>query len=302
MKQKILPIIILVALGLASGFATPQDLKPNMQLIREQWARSLHAMSLNTEENRKLQNVPGCAHCHTAQGYIEVLLEGKESSAPYENPAGLTCITCHKKQKVAAGDGTLRTEKPELACTGCHDILVQNDPHGFSSCLQGTMLAGKGGRHFNKTEYKTGAHGGIPEGCVGCHMALTPEGRFMYIIGGHSFRVISKGKGGRHLNPAACLGCHKDITLADVEKSQEFIRDQMARLEGLLPKYTENPSGKEAPRFPMDPALNETQGKASYNYYFILKDGTWGVHNPVYIRRLLEDSILALEAEKRDHI
>ena len=302
MKQKILPIMILAALGLVSGFTPIQELKPNMQLIREQWGRSPHALSMDTAEERETMNTPQCAHCHTAQGYIEVILEGKESSAPYENPAGLTCITCHFPQKVAAGDGTLRTEKPKLACTGCHDILVQNDPHGFSSCLQGSMLAGRGGEHFKKTEYETGAHGGIPGGCVGCHMALTPEGRFMYMIGGHSFRVISKGKGGRHLNPAACLGCHEDITLVEVEKSQEFIRAQMARLEGLLPKFTENSSGKEVPRFPMNSALSETQSKASYNYYFILKDGTWGVHNPVYIRQLLEDSILALEAEKRDLI
>ncbi|NIM14595.1 MAG: hypothetical protein GTO45_21480 [Candidatus Aminicenantes bacterium] len=33
---------------------------------------------------------------------------------------------------------------------------------------------------------------------------------------------------------------------------------------------------------------------ASYNYYTILRDGTYGVHNPVYIRQLLEHSIEAL--------
>ena len=48
-----------------------------------------------------------------------------------------------------------------------------------------------------------------------------------------------------------------------------------------------------------DPSLGErnnpdAEAKAAYNYYFVLKDGTWGVHNPKYIRALLRDSISVL--------
>ena len=301
MKNRILPIMILVFLGLASGFTTPQDLKPNMQLIREQWARSLHAMSLDTEENRKLQNSPGCAHCHTAQGYWEVILGKKESSAPYEKPISLTCVTCHFPEKIASGDGALRVGKAELACPRCHDIMVQNDPHGFSSCLQGSVLEGTGGAYFEDTKDQSGAHTDIRGGCVGCHMALTPEGRFMYLLGGHSFRVITKGELGRHFNSAACQSCHEDITLADVEKSQQAVKTMMAELEELLPKFIAEETGAPAPKFPKDPTLTEVQSRASFNYYFVLKDGTWGVHNPVYIRKLLEDSMAALKTEKNSN-
>ena len=302
MKRLFGTLLGMIVLWLSAGIITSQELKPNLGLIREQWGRSPHAMSMDSEEERKTMNTAACAHCHTAQGFWEVILDGKESSAPYENPAGLTCITCHFPKKIAAGDGTLRTQKPESACTGCHDILVQNDSQGFSSCLQGSMLSGIGGAHFSNEDYPTGAHTSIPGGCVGCHMAATPDGQYMYMIGGHSFRAISKGKGGRHLNPSGCLSCHEAITLADVEKSQLSVRKQMAILEKLLPKFKEGSTGKEVPRFPKDPGLTETQEKASYNYYYILKDGTWGIHNPVYIQRLLADSIQALEEEKTDRI
>ena len=46
-------------------------------------------------------------------------------------------------------------------------------------------------------------------------------------------------------------------------------------------------------------ALTEAQSRASFNYYFILKDGTWGIHNPVYIPKLLKDSISALKLSQK---
>lgn len=299
MKKSLWPILALTAIGFGAASSARQDLEPSMQIIREQWGRSPHAMSMDTEDERKSMNTPDCAHCHTAQGYWEVILEGRESSAPYENPNGLTCITCHFPTKIASGDGALRTEKPESACTGCHDILVQNDPHGFSSCLQGSMLAGRGGALFNEEEDRSGAHKDIPGGCVGCHMAPSPEGEYMYLLGGHSFQVITKGRVGRHLNPAGCRSCHEGIDLESIEKSQQSIRDLMAELESMLPHFYEKTSGQKMPKLPRDPSLTETQSKASFNYYFILKDGTWGIHNPVYIPKLLRDSISALKSQEK---
>ena len=121
----------------------------------------------------------------------------------------------------------------------------------------------------------------------------------MYLLGGHSFRVMTKGQEGRHLNSSACRGCHENIDMNSIEKLQLSIKGMMAELKSLLPRFLDESSGQERPRFPLDPSLSEIQSKASFNYYFILQDGTWGIHNPVYIPKLLKDSISALKGRER---
>lgn len=246
-------------------------------------------------------NKTGCAHCHTAQGYWEVILNGKTSTAPYKNVTGITCIACHK----AGPDGhpigkELRSGSIQSACTGCHNILVQNDAEDFSHCPQGDMLEGTGGDEFKGYEYSTGAHSEIPRNCVGCHMAPAPGTESALKLGGHTFRVISKGETPRRFNPNGCSDCHDDITFSWVKKKQAETRKLMETLRLLLPQKPKSKHPRsESPRFPKDPSLNSIEAKAAYNYYTILLDGTYGVHNPVYIRQLLESSIDALNTIKK---
>lgn len=270
-----------------STIEIPQNTIP----IQEQWKNSHHAMSMDSPEKSTRMNTPECAHCHTAQGYWEVILEGKESTAPYEDALGLSCEACHFVDQIKDGHAALRSGAPERACTGCHDILVQNDEEGFSSCLQGAMLRGEGGEEFEGRKYETSAHSQVDKSCVGCHMAQVSDNKHSIHVGGHTFRVITKQKTPRIFNPAGCLICHDSMTFDEIEKSQNKILILMDALREHLPK------DKGEPRFPKDPSLSLNESKAAYNYYFILKDGTSGLHNPIYIRKLLEDSIAALKGE-----
>jgi hypothetical protein len=222
-----------------------------------------------------------------------VILEGKKTTAPYKDAFGLTCKACHFVDQIKDGDPALRSGTPEKACTGCHDILVQNDEAGFSSCLQGAMLRGEGGSEFEGSEYETSANPGAKKNCVGCHMSSMADIKNNILVGGHTFRVITKQKTPRIFNPAGCLICHDSMNLGDIEKSQNKIDVLMGVLKELLPKE------RGEPRFPKDPVLSQIESKAAYNFYFILKDGTSGIHNPAYITKLLEDSISALKMEKR---
>lgn len=262
-------------------------------VIQKQWEKSMHAGSMDTPQERERMNQPGCAHCHTAQGYWREILAGKKSKAPYENASGITCEACHDTEKMSSGDAALRAGGPDKACTGCHDILVQNDDKGFSSCLQGTMLRGEGGAEFEGFAYRTATHSQVENNCVGCHMADSPAGEEQFLLGGHVFRVISKGGEPRLFNDAGCMECHIKISLAGIDKSQTEVRELMQELKRLLPKQEDG-----EPKFPEDPALSKIQSKASFNYFYILKDGTWGIHNPIYIRQLLWSSLEALEADE----
>ncbi len=301
MKVKLSVSLFLFVLIPALHVLGSQDNKEDSVDIQKQWAFSQHANSMNTPEENESMNKTGCAHCHTAQGYWEVILEKKESSAPYKEAFGITCAACHFSEKLEEGDSALRAGSAEHACTGCHDILVQNDEAGFSACLQGSVLGNEGGSEFEDEFYSKGPHSKVENGCVGCHMSESPEGEQGLKLGGHTFRVMTKGEDPKIFNPAGCLDCHPGIGLEDVAKSQKKTKEQMDVLEELLPEAEskESDQAHPAPKFPKDPSLSKIEAKASFNYYYVLKDGTLGVHNPVYIRKLLEDSIQALLKDKK---
>jgi predicted CXXCH cytochrome family protein len=265
----------------------------------DQWAHSPHAGSMDTPGEQQRMNQPGCAHCHTAQGYWYEILGKKESAAPYKNAVGLTCAACHDPHDAKGKEFMLRAGKVENACTGCHDILVQNDERDFSSCPQGSILKGKGGMVFGAEVYSTGKHSQVKGNCAGCHMAKSPAG-FVQRVGGHTFRVITKDQGEPVLNTAGCMACHDTMNLEMVRKSQEKIKQLLKELAALLPHREVKPSTPlDEPKLPQDPSLSKSESIASYNYYTVLKDGTYGVHNPVYIKKLLEVSIAAVQEEKK---
>ena len=88
-----------------------------------------------------------------------------------------------------------------------------------------------------------------------------------------------------------------------VEASQDSVKKMLGELAELLPKNNlkNEKMSKQEPKFPEDPSLNEVQAKAAFNYWMIVKDGTFGVHNPLYTKQLLQDSIEALQLLKTDN-
>ena len=270
--------------------------------IGEQWRHSPHAGSGDSPEELQRMNTADCAHCHTAQGYWEVLLEGKESSAPYENVTGLTCHACHFTNSEIDRPGALRVGDVKSACVGCHDLIVINDAEELSWCSQGSVYKGRGGAEFAGSDVASSTHSKLPKSCVSCHMAQPANNIDPHAVSGHTFRVMTKGDTPRAFNTKGCIGCHQDITLAVVEKSQAEVNALLAILENLLPK-TIIPSEEEhrmLPRLPGDLTLSDAEAKASFNYWMVVKDGSLGVHNPGYTRNLLKDSIEALRREKTE--
>ena len=294
-------LLFLLPIGLfpiGPGWAAdpPPPITP-LDAIEKQWARSPHAGSTDTVEERALMNREACAPCHTAQGYWEVILDGRRSSAPYENPAGLTCIACHLPAEGAAPQPGLRAGSPEQACAGCHDLTRQGDAEGSSACTQGSVLLGAGlpGR---TPDERAGGHSRVPRGCVGCHMARPPADVDDPPVGGHTFRVASNGAGPRILNAYACRCCHALMNDEIVRASQERVRALLAELAALLPKASKGQGGspQSEPVSPGDPSLTPAQSRAASAYYMVLRDGTYGAHDPAYARGILEEAIAGLKA------
>jgi hypothetical protein len=301
-KKNFIPILFIFmvySINLMSSSNGAEGDEPGyLGFIMDQWAHSPHSLSMDTPEEKQKMNQPGCAHCHTAQGYWHEILGKKQSAAPYQNAVGITCIACHYINEPREKDAKLRAGNVEHACTGCHDILVQNDEKGFSSCPQGSILKGKGGMAIGDEVYFSGKHSQIEKNCVGCHMAKSPKG-FIQRVGGHTFRVITKNQKDPVMNTNGCLDCHDTMNLELVRKSQDRVKQQLKALANLLPhRDVKSPKPWEEPKFPQDPSLSKIESLASYNYYTVWKDGTYGVHNPVYIKKLLAVSIQALKKEK----
>ena len=297
----ILAVLLIVFIFLAYSSGSAEQAAGGEKMILEQWKASPHAGSMDTPKEKESMNKKGCAKCHIAQGYHEVILAGRESSAPYKDPAGLTCIACHHPFDDESKPGKLRAGSAGNSCLGCHNIVVTNSERGFSACPQGSVQQGLGGAEFAGREYPSGAHAGLEKGCVSCHMAPPPDGPGRDIVGGHTFLAVAgEEEEDAILNENACDMCHGAISMEAVRRSQEKFKALLEELAVLLPKKpaASDEETDPVPRFQKDPSLSEVEAMAAFNYYLIEKDGTYGIHNPAYTRTLLEESIARLEAEK----
>lgn len=274
-------------------------LQDDVKEINSQWLASPHAQSMNTAAKQKQVNQKGCAHCHTAEGYEREILGKLPSNAPYRNATGLTCTACHFSNKNKPAGGKLKAGNRQNACNGCHDSLVQNNEKEFSSCPQGSFLLGKAGLEIEGEPLPSlSPHLDEEKNCTGCHMAKAPP-NISSRVGGHTFRVTSKDEN-EVINPNGCTNCH-EINLTMLRNRQAYIKKLMKTLATLLPKRSGSPAKikrGEEPKFPGDPSLSKTEANASFNYYQVLKDGSWGAHNPKYTKKLLQTSINSLTKEQ----
>ena len=291
MKHRAEVVLVLTGLILGAGGMKAQG------QIRTQWQNSPHAGSMDNPEEQVRMNRTGCAHCHTAQGYQEVILAGQESTAPYADATGLTCQACHLPRTEGGPRGAIRAGTTREACLGCHDEIVVNTPEELSWTSHVGVFSGKGGAEVPGQEYEIGSHAVLADGCVTCHMGPASEGLDAERVGGHTFRVKTKGEEPTLFNTAPCVSCHQGLTVERMAASQGEVRELLSTLAGLLPqKPVPTDSTATEPLYPSGPSLDEKGARASFNYWLIQKDGSLGVHNPLYTRALLEHSIEEMRA------
>jgi hypothetical protein len=127
-------------------------------------------------------------------------------------------------------------------------------------------------------------------------------------VGAHTLRMREAGTDGvlgtedDLLNIGSCQSCHPGLETFDINGATTRIRNKLKILEDLL----KNSNHGYLPPFQPGkcatchkggtlPFINETEDeimeKAYLNYKLILHDRSFGIHNPGYIERLLDDSI-----------
>lgn len=220
------------------------------------------------------------------------------------NPGlGGLCMRCHNS-RVADAETTALTSS-----RGAH--------HGPES----DMLMGINGNSFGMSFSNNSAHiNAVENTCVTCHMAEPSQSGSGVTnppaVGAHTFSLRDEmgtpETTDDELNVAnACTGCHSSVTTDydrrargdyDGDGVREGIQTEVRGLFDILrpgilafPGTTIN---TETQVISIDStgfaSLTPNQKRALYNYNFVLKDGSFGVHNTSYAVQLLQRSYLGV--------
>lgn len=255
-----------------------------------------------------------------------------DANLPEPAKIGHSCYVCHENENptdilalrktgpVTLPNGVVVNAGRAGLCISCHNGRRPNAEEyarvnfrGPHEGPQAEMFAATNAIFYGKKMRSTAHLEAIPDLCVTCHQqeTLPPTQRGHREVGGHTLKM--RWDGGTPANPrddiqhvAVCQKCHPDVTPetgfdrlaredfdADgkVEGIQTEIKGLLARLAKELPK---DPTTGEV-AIPQDLTKStEAERRAYYNYRFVLNDGSFGVHNPLFAADLLRTTYTEL--------
>lgn len=309
------------------GTATCAECHNNDQLIyaiENQYDESGHANGTAFERNEG-----ECAVCHTSQGFIGNLngsyvwiQNGVEvAGAKIDNPSPQNCYTCHKIHETytsadlsftVSGEIALRntTNKHDFGkgdvCASCHqgrtvepfpvvggaDIAVTSSRYGVHHGPQANVIAGVGMGLFEVGDgLVNSAHANIENACVTCHMAEAYGAQ----AGGHTWKMTYDYHGSEELNAAGCFaaGCHDSN-----EDMMKLVEDYQLEIRTLLDDLKVKLDAAGITKANSDNSVSGTYSPlvagACLDYKALVEEGSLGVHNPKYVKKLLENLIAEL--------
>lgn len=283
-----------------------------------EWENSVHASGNNVDYTNRGDGYD-CTKCHSHQGFLEFLATGI-LSAPYDQVSSIHCFTCHSPH--VRGNLTLRTAAPVALkngdnfdhgngnlCANCHQSRqnvetyviadVELSSHwGPHHGPQADLLNGSNAYVFTGESYGNTDHGskGDNEGCVRCHMGDPPT-HIGYRIGGHSFNMEDEEDGSTLVGVCADEACHGEAATsfdyANIQTDVEYLLSSLRTLlfnEGIITDEGE----------PVEDLIvaDINIAGALWNYLIAHEDRSHGVHNPDYIKDMLEASILYMQSLK----
>jgi len=134
--------------------------------------------------------------------------------------------------------------------------------------IQYSMLTGIGGHEY-ETTYESSQHTTLfeLETCLGCHFYRAEDDT----ASSHTFQP--------RLAACAAVGCHSGAADFNIDSKQDSINTWLNSLHSELDAYAD---------------VTDTTGDfwyARFNYDFVKNDGSKGIHNYKYAKKLLLDAI-----------
>ena len=284
--------------------------------------------NLDDFNNEHYAHLSSCNGCHTSEGFIAA---NDPSFATYEFGATanfIGCVTCHDPHMGSGGDGNEAqvrnigtvyvsytfpyaegdAEVPAMSdketgqlCAQCHharrdtDNVLSQIANGYAHfgphhSAQMDLYIGAGSYEIPDVDYaddRSHPHQNASKACVTCHMER--ETMLHGELQGHAFHNFEPEVG------TNCTGCHgEDFVEAD-------LTDYQATTEGLMNDlatrfgYDDYHQMEEEWDSTAD-AVTTWEREAAYAMYFIIGDGSLGVHNPSYAAKLLNEAITLYDA------
>ncbi len=265
-----------------------------------------------------------CAHCHNGAGFINYVESGKVSLTEDEPMnVDINCVACHDPHSVE-NEHQLRTITATLQtgdevdvgglgklCMNCHksrrdavdyttNYLDNISPYyGPHHGTQSEILLGTNYPDFGVT-FESSTHINVtPNSCVDCHMSAdgkVDENDNVLLSGGHSFRMSTpEGED----NVSACAPCHSfesfdaiaveinSVTDFDGDGTDEGLQEEVSGMlhdiQMLLPPLNSEEVST------IDSSWTELQAKSYYAHKMVKEDGSYGMHNPVFVVGLLTE-------------
>jgi hypothetical protein len=269
----------------------------------------------------------GCSVCHTHEGFLDIMATGEmEASQIFEDATPTNCRTCHNVHKDydAATDFDIRFIDPialwqndvsvdlgptNNICVSCHqptvmdpeapavggaDVVFTDDGWGPHHGPQSAILWGTGGYEtVGNTSYPAAgstSHANSA-GCVGCHGFEPGRGN---TAGGHSLSMNYESRGQAREFTASCEDCHGEDTDFDFLNTQTDVAALWDSLSNILHADSILIDGDINASSSAPLTLTADQAGAVMNLLYVEEDGSLGVHNPKYVKALLQNSIQAL--------
>jgi hypothetical protein len=166
---------------------------------------------------------------------------------------------------------------------------------------QADIYTGLGGYHYAGRAYGTSSHQAFENGCITCHM---PDIASNQDVGDHSFAA--------HLSTCTTAGCHANAKSFDVGGGKSAMTAGIQELRVALNAKGWLTRSEAAPyvaltvaeladshlkldgTMPGVTALTANEAGALYNYLLLARGAAGGVHNPIYVRQLIYDSVFSI--------
>jgi hypothetical protein len=298
--------------------------EPWRHSVVAQWENSAHSEPIfesafaqaTTNASYKTNNLGNCVRCHDGRGFINFTQGKGTATEKLTASEPFSCTMCHEPHSAAnpfqlrkVTADTLGNGQPITLggvgqlCMNCHksrhngEVAARTYSSRFGAhySLQADMFLGTNAAEFGTPTSSSAHKYALQNACVDCHMYATPDtgkpGRDK--IGGHSFAVEADGVE----NVAACRSCHGPInSFDDIKAAYDFDRDGVvegvqSEVKGLLARVANALPPPFKDSLIVKPTFNVGQLRAAYNYIFVYRDGSYGVHNAKYAIGILQKSL-----------
>lgn len=298
----------------------------------DEWETSGMALVTETpaEDFEAGEQLNNCGKCHSGTYFYEVIIKNGALAddaligVPREEQIAITCAICHNPHTRTGNAATAEEGrdfqlrfKEVVATVPTNTIDAATNPQRFNLCGQCHHSRGRtwvdtsrGPHNSVQANIYTGempmpegqdpivpsrlsVHSFAAEQCARCHMYRQDfQSDQAPAIAGHSFQVNYKG--------CATAGCHPSQAAAEaaIITLHTEVDSRLDMIEVRLgDTSTWEYSSAGGPNSAGQAMLSDNIKKIRFLYHYITADGSLGIHNPDYVRDMLEKAEDLLDDE-----